>query len=430
LIEKKTLNRTYRSAMKHIRIPSSEEELERLYANRYIISRDGAQAYFDDEVQKISQEIEACYLLKGYTNIVSYEDHKINSLPDSDGPGYDIFIRMEYLTSLTKHLWNKGLTMEELLRLGIDICTALELLEKHSMVHRDIKPDNVFLNDMGVFKLGDFGVSRTMSMPRGRMTKKGTYDFMAPELCQGRPCGYSVDQYSLGIMMYRLLNHDRNPFWPSPPEVSVNHQIEAAYQKRFGGEPLPPPFYGEPALKEIVLKACAVRAEDRWESPAAMRKALICHKEDLKPSQLQMRLFEPYGASYVDSRSTAAPASANGTRKVVSQGEHEDTGKTQYKPPPDASSAKEKTNGRFQLPLPIKIALAIAAALVLIAGAGMFFAGGKGPSGDIVTTPSAQDPAQEPTQDPAQESTQDAAQKPAQDAAQKPAQDAAQKPAQ
>ncbi|NCE64050.1 hypothetical protein D1159_05470 [Pseudoflavonifractor sp. 524-17] len=318
-IEMHTLGRTYEAALKHIRLPAGEDELNQLYANGYITGPDTEQAYFDEKVREISQEIDTCYQLKGNTNIVSYEDHRI--IPLEDGPGYDIFIKMECLTSLAKKIQREGLRLGELVALGVDICSALDLLQHSDMVHRDVKPDNVFVNQAGHFKLGDFGVARTLKMTRGSLSQKGTDDYMAPELRMGGVGGCQVDIYSLGIMMYRLLNQNRSPFLPLPPAVPANHEIEAAYQKRFGGAPLPPPCYGGEALREIVLMACAYRPEDRWSNAAAMRGALRSYGDALTQEERETVLLTPMRKGTRGRAVTPAPVPApemgGGTRIIV-----------------------------------------------------------------------------------------------------------------
>ena len=88
--------------------------------------------------------------------------------------------------------------------MGVDICKALELYQKYNIIHRDIKPENIFVSDNGDFKLGDFGIARTIEKTMSDLSKKGTYNYMAPEVYQGGEYGFSVDLYSLGIVLYRI----------------------------------------------------------------------------------------------------------------------------------------------------------------------------------------------------------------------------------
>ena len=89
---------------------------------------------------------------------------------------------------------------------------------------------------------------------------------MAPEVFNCEPYGHSADIYSLGLVMYWMLNERRVPFVPLPPQTPTVKEMEDALMLRVGGKPLPPPAHGSPALKKIVLKACAFELKDRYAS--------------------------------------------------------------------------------------------------------------------------------------------------------------------
>ena len=79
---------------------------------------------------------------------------------NDDKQGYDIFIRMPYLESLSDILSKGELNTEEKLKLASDICSGLEDLEKRGIFHGDIKPNNIFKDDKGNYLLADFGISK------------------------------------------------------------------------------------------------------------------------------------------------------------------------------------------------------------------------------------------------------------------------------
>jgi len=112
-------------------------------------------------------------------------------------------------------------------------------------------------------------VEKTMSG-----TVIGTYKYMAPEVYNNQPYGTSADIYSLGLVLYWLLNERRMPFMPLPPEKLKHGMEEESRNRRFSGEPLPPPAHGSEKLKKIVLKACAYNPADRYSSAAEMLQDL------------------------------------------------------------------------------------------------------------------------------------------------------------
>ena len=262
----------YRGALKAITIPSSPEELQSVL-DEDGLDRHGASSYFRETVVALNREIALMNKVKGHSNIVSYEDHDV--IEHTDGIGWDILIRMELLTPISQYFKQfDTIPRQAVLRLGIDLCRALEVCEKYSIIHRDIKPANIFISDTGDFKLGDFGVARTASASTGASTFAGTVNYMAPEVFRREKYTASVDTYSLGLVMYQLLNANRMPFYPPYPQPLTALAKERAHDRRLAGEPLPDPVNASGPLADILRKACAPAPADRFASPTEMRLAL------------------------------------------------------------------------------------------------------------------------------------------------------------
>ena len=262
----------YRGALKAITIPSSPEELQSVL-DEDGLDRQGASSYFRETVVALNREIALMNKVKGHSNIVSYEDHQI--IPHEDGIGWDILIRMELLKPINDALrQNKSFTRAEVIRLGTDLCRALEVCGQYNIIHRDIKPANIFISDTGDYKLGDFGVARIASASTGASTRAGTVNYMAPEVFRGEKYTANVDIYSLGLVMYQLLNANRMPFYPPYPQPITFSAAEQARARRLAGEALPLPSGAQDALGQLVCKACAPDPAQRFASPLALRKAL------------------------------------------------------------------------------------------------------------------------------------------------------------
>ena len=269
-IERKDFGHVYKAALKVISVPQSEEEIEAVRSSG--MTGESVTQYYRSVAAEIVKEFEIMSRLKGNTNIVSYEDHQVR--PREDGIGWDIMIRMELLTPLNKYISDHEFSRRDVIRLGIDLCQALERCQKFNIIHRDIKPGNIFVSDQGDFKLGDFGIARTAERTMAGMSKKGTYSYIAPEVYRGQPYGYSVDIYSLGLVMDRLLNRTRMPFMPPYPQPIRFQDQEQALVRRMSGRPLPMPCQDDTRLAEIVLKACSYDPEHRYSSPSMMRRDL------------------------------------------------------------------------------------------------------------------------------------------------------------
>lgn len=277
---KRDLDKEYYSAVKHLSLPSEPDEEKALYSEGLVTDQETLKTYYDGVLKDLRSEIDLCYKLKGNTNIVSYEEHYIR--PKASGFGYDIFIKMELLTGLQDRIKEGGLTVRDVVKLGEDICQALTVLRREKIIHRDIKPGNIFVNSRGDYKLGDFGISRSMERTVNSMSVKGTFSYMAPEVAKGNGGDYQVDLYSLGVVLYRMLNKNRAPFLPPPPQTVTHEMNMLAQERRLRGEVLPPPAEADEELAGIILKACAYRPEDRWESAEEMGRALAKYRLNMK----------------------------------------------------------------------------------------------------------------------------------------------------
>jgi serine/threonine protein kinase len=291
---------TEKAALKVITIPENEREIEELRDEGY--DDESITSTFQTHLKSIVAEYSLMRKLNGHTNVVNCDD--VRYVQHENGIGWDIFIKMELLTPLKKAL-DKRVTEEQALRIGKDLCRALILCGKHNIIHRDIKPDNIFVSDGGDCKLGDFGIAKTMEKTSGG-TKIGTYDYMAPEVYQGKPYGRTADIYSLGMVLYWLLNERRTPFLPLPPKLPTVTEKEDARLRRFGGEALPAPAHGSEALKAIVLKALSFDPKARYQSAEELLQALeavgAIHESPVDPGE---RRFAPVGVGVRDDPKTA-----------------------------------------------------------------------------------------------------------------------------
>lgn len=260
------------SAIKVITVPADPAEADMLCKNDGI-DRDSSRTYFKEIVDGFLNEIRTMDSFKNCPNIVRIEDYKVYEAEDTIS--WDIFIRMELLTPVNEYFFNKTPTEEQAAQLGIDICSAIEVLSKKNIVHRDIKPENVFVNEYSNYKLGDFGTARVLSEYSLSMTQcVGTPYYMAPEIYMSTKYDSRADIYSLGIVLYRLLNKNRLPFLDSEKQLLSPSERQTAFMKRISGEKLTPPRQASPEMADIILKACAFDPKDRFATASEMKKAL------------------------------------------------------------------------------------------------------------------------------------------------------------
>ncbi len=180
-----------------------------------------------------------------------------------------LFISMELLVGhpLNELLAGEPMDFNEGLGYLIQACEGLESAHNRGVVHRDMKPENLFITDDGEVKVMDFGIAKntlTKGMTvAGRIA--GTPQYMAPEQIQNfSAVGPSADIYSVGIMAYELFT-GRLPFW--------HEEIRAVYQMQLMSKPMPPrelnPDMPE-ELERVILRLLNKEPEGRHASCKAL----------------------------------------------------------------------------------------------------------------------------------------------------------------
>ena len=254
------------AALKIVRLPSDENEVRELETEGV-----SASSYYRDMVSDMKKEISLMVSLKGASNIVTIEDYKIYELKND--AGWILFIRMELLTDLNRYGKTHPMTKKQILKMGCDICDALDACSKKQIIHRDIKPSNILVaEEFGEFKLGDFGVSRKLEHTMSGLSRKGTQVYMAPEVYKGEKYNAEVDIYSLGLVIYRMLNGNCLPF---EPKEKTSKAIQEAFHRRMLGEKFPDPEYGGKEIGDVLRKACHINPKKRYQSALEFKEALM-----------------------------------------------------------------------------------------------------------------------------------------------------------
>ncbi|MGH7896061.1 MAG: serine/threonine-protein kinase PknK, partial [Candidatus Binatia bacterium] len=162
------------------------------------------------------------------------------------------------------------LPIAQALRIAEQVCAALEHAHQRGVVHRDVKPGNVWLTHDGTAKLGDFGLA--VAVDRSRLTVRGmmigTAVYMAPEQALGRAADARSDLYALGAMLYEMVT-GRPPF--------VGDDSVAVISQHLNTPPMAPSWHNPdvpPALEAIILELLAKAPEERPENATVVRLRL------------------------------------------------------------------------------------------------------------------------------------------------------------
>lgn len=218
-ISRDVLDNIEKCALKVVAIPQDHSEIEFMRISG--MSEERISLNIRNQAKELLSEYSIMQDLRDNPYIVHCYD--FNHQQQSDGPGCIVWIRMELLTPLMKAM-DQVNTEDQIIKFGLDLCDALTACQKHKIIHRDIKPQNIFVSSGGNFKLGDFGISKVLDNTSRANTRAGTFTFMAPEVISGKPYDATVDIYSLGLVLYWLLNERRGPFVPLQPKYSDNQR--------------------------------------------------------------------------------------------------------------------------------------------------------------------------------------------------------------
>ena len=260
------------SAIKIITIPVNASEADSVRSSG--MSMDAARTYFRGTVSRCIGEIKIMESLKGAPNVVSIEDFK--AIEDPDVLRWYILIRMELLTPMHVYTCDRKLSEKDVLRLGIEMCTALEACMKKDTIHRDVKPENILVSDYGNFKLGDFGIAREIDGLAVTLSlRSGTPLFMAPEVFAYSYYDQRADIYSLGLVLYYYMNRYKAPFISIDKQIVTPRDRDEAVKRRNAREPVPAPIDASPAFAEVILRACEYDPDRRFQNAVEMKRALM-----------------------------------------------------------------------------------------------------------------------------------------------------------
>ena len=201
-------------------------------------------------------------------NIHNFETYRY----DQDGKESALLcIMMEYVPHCLKDILEKStLPIDRAVRVLEQCCRGLEFIHVHKVIHRDIKPGNIFVTGQGYIKIGDFGIARSIAKPPKNKEYAGTFRYIAPEVLNpshGPALTPAVDIYSLALVGYFMLSGHL-------PFEAPDRSRKQALALRLRGEPIPP-LPGVPGpLMRVLLTALAANPAQRIQTAQAFREAL------------------------------------------------------------------------------------------------------------------------------------------------------------
>lgn len=143
-----------------------------------------------------------------------------------------LYVAMDYCSEgdLSKYIkkykeMNTRIPESTIRRWLLQIITGLKFIHDKNFIHRDLKCNNIFLDEHERAKIGDFGLSRILEQSKEANTLCGTISYMAPEVCKNMPYSFPADIWSLGVILYELISLE-SPFKSENSNMlSVVHNI-------------------------------------------------------------------------------------------------------------------------------------------------------------------------------------------------------------
>lgn len=261
-----------RFVLKRLSVPATDSQVRALILSGAYPSEEAVHGYYTRVVADIRQELDKGQELAASGSYAGALRYQIE--PKDTGVGYDVYILYPLYISLSDYLAQSSITNLRAVNLGIDICDALSVCREAGYLFANIKPENIYLMPTGKFLLGDLGLAAIEDLRYTCIPEEYIGPFSAPELSDFTLSpNPTIDLYSLGMVLYRIYNGNHGPF------VDENTSEAMADKLRLSGKPLPTPLYADYEMAGILLKACAFKKENRYQTPEEFKQALTLYMQ-------------------------------------------------------------------------------------------------------------------------------------------------------
>lgn len=202
------------------------------------------------------------------------------------------YIVMEYIEGkhLKELIKKRGkLTVSEVIDIMLQITDGLSVAHDSYIIHRDIKPQNIMIEENGMVKITDFGIAMAMNAAQLTQTNSvmGSVHYLPPEQANGKGSTLQSDIYSMGILMYELLTGKLPYRGDNAVEIALKHLKESLPSIKEELPDLPQ------SIANIIIKATAKNPKNRYEDAREMHEDLQTCLEDSRKSEEPIKLEHP-----------------------------------------------------------------------------------------------------------------------------------------
>jgi tRNA A-37 threonylcarbamoyl transferase component Bud32 len=233
-----------------------------------------------DSLNRLRREAKAMARLDEHPNVASVYD-----IGEEDGNPFIVtqYVRGGSVSDVLSACSPAPLQLTEAIRIAAQTCRALNHAHAHGILHRDVKPRNVWLTRDGTVKLGDFGLA--LSLDRTELNdedlRAGTAAYIAPEQALGSAVSPQSDLYSLGVMLYEMVA-GRRPFSGDTALAVISQHVNS--------RPVAPSWHNpaiNDALDRLILELLAKSPADRPTSAAVVADSLDAMLVGASPAEAQ-----------------------------------------------------------------------------------------------------------------------------------------------
>ena len=278
----------------------------------------------DEEfVNKFKSEALACIDIKHINVIGAY---------DVVEDGNMHYIVMEYVdgTTLNKYIKNKGkLSNEETINISLQIARGIQAAHKKGIIHRDIKPQNIVINDKNIVKITDFGIARAITSTTKNISVIGTVHYISPEQVRNTKVDFRSDIYSFGCTMYEMITGCVPFEGDTPLDIIISHLRNNLQSPHLKNDKV------YKSLEKIILKASRMLPSERYQNIEEMIGDLELALKDKDGSYIKDNTYD-------DDEEGKTVILTDEDMKVIKAVSEKYTNKTKYNKPNEESLTPEQ----------------------------------------------------------------------------------------